>query len=117
MWSARLACDGGSRGRACVRRGVLAGGEISIAGTCGELAAAARGNNVDLYRAEGSVFFDVGRIVSEGVLVANVAGHLIANVMNVVDVFREKRHATRTSGNILQRAHRFFAILLVFIAE
>ena len=97
--------------------GGLAGGEVAIAGAGGEFAFAAWGNDVHLNGAEGAIFFGVGGIVAEGVLIADVTCDLIANVVNVVDVFREKGYATGGGRNVFQGAHGLLAILFVFIAK
>lgn len=95
----------------------MAGGEIAVAGAGGEFAFATRGNNVYLDGAEGAVFLSVGGIVAEGVLVADIASDLVANVVNVVDTFRKECDATGGRGNIFQGAHGFLTILFVLIAK
>ena len=77
----RIRCDG------------LAGSEVAVAGASGEFAFAARRDDIDLHRAEGSVFFSVSRVVAKRVLVADIARDLVTDVVHVIDVFREKRNA------------------------
>jgi hypothetical protein len=95
----------------------LAGGEVAVAGTGDQFAFAPGRNDVDLYGTESAVLFGVGGIVAEGVLIANVAGDLIADIVNVVHIFRKEGYSTGGGGNIFQGAHGFLAILLVLIAE
>src|SRR6267154_5796637 len=95
----------------------LVGSEVAVAGAGGEFAFAARGNNVHLNGAESAVFFGVGRVVAERVLVADIASNLVADVVDVVYIFRKKCDAAGGRGDILQGAHGFLAILFVFVAE
>ena len=97
--------------------GGLVGCEVAVAGAGGKFAFAAWRNDVYLNGAESTVFFGVGGIVAEGVLVADIASDLIADVVNVVDIFRKECDATGSRGNIFQGAHGFLAILFIFIAE
>ncbi len=97
--------------------GGLAWGEVAVAGAGGEFAFAARGNDVDLNGAKGAVLFSVGGVVAESVLIANVAGDLVADVVDVVHIFREEGYTTGGGRNVFQCAHGFFAILFVFIAK
>src|SRR5207253_7584899 len=78
---------------------------------------AARGNDVYLNGAESTVLFRIGRVVAEGVLVADIASDLIADVVDIVDIFRKEGDAAGGRGNIFQGAHGFFLILFVFVAE
>src|SRR5258705_8976770 len=100
-----------------VGSGSLVRGEVAVAGAGGKFAFAARGNDVYLHGAESAVFFGVGGIVAERVLIANVASDLVADVVDVVDIFREEGHTTGGGGDIFQGAHGFFLVLLVLVAE
>src|SRR5882724_893620 len=93
------------------------GGVVAVAGAGGKFAAAARWNHFDLDSAIGAVFSDVRRVVGERVLIADIFGNLLADVVNVFYVFREVRDAAGGIGNFLQCAHGLFAILFVFVAE
>ena len=59
----------------------------------------------------------VGRRVAERVLIADIASDLVADVVDVVYIFRKKCHAAGGRGDIFQGAHGFLAILFVFVAE
>ena len=63
----------------------------------------------------------VGRIVGQGVLVADVVGDLRADGLRVVHVFREKRQAAGGIGQFAERGARLFhgamIVLDVVVAE
>src|SRR6266403_5518658 len=72
---------------------LFCGGVVAVAGAGDELAAAARGDHFHLDGAVGAIAVGVGGIVGQNVLVANVVSDLLADVVHVIDVFREERQA------------------------
>src|SRR2546423_5213304 len=86
------------------RAGGAAGGVVAVPRTGLELAATARRDDLDLNGAEGAVALRIGRIVGQGVLVANVVSYLFADVMNIFYVFREIREAAGGLGDLLESA-------------
>src|SRR5882724_266399 len=93
------------------------GGVVAVARAGGELAAAARWNHFDLDGAIGAVFSDVRRVVGERVLIADIFGNLLADVVDVFYVFREVGDTAGGIGDFFQRAGGLLAILFVFVAE
>ena len=82
---------------------------------------ALRRNQLHLHGAKSSVFRRVGGIVAEGVLVANVAGDLLADRPHLVEGFGEISHAAGDFGKFrqffLRLAHHFLVVLAVVVAE
>src|SRR6266513_2741338 len=70
--------------------GRRAGSVVAVARAGYEFAAAMRGNHFHLDGAKGSVAAGVGGIVGQNVLIANVMSHVFADVVHVIDVFREE---------------------------
>src|SRR5712692_806922 len=89
------------------------GGVVAVASTGDELAATVRGNDFDLDSTEGAVTLAVARIVGEGVLVADIVGDLLADVVDVVDIFREIGKAAGGQRDFLES---FLGALGVFLA-
>jgi len=82
---------GGGRG--------AAGGVVAIASAGGELALAVRRNDVNVDAAVGTVFCGIRRIVGKRVLMADIVSNLLADGVNVADVFREVGNAAGGLGN------------------
>src|SRR5205814_3592182 len=104
------------------RRGRIGGSglprrEVAITRARREFTFSVRRDDFHLNGAERAIFFGVGWIIAEGVLVADVARYLIANIVHVVDVFWKIGNAAGDRGNIFQSAHGLFAVLFILIAE
>src|SRR5262249_26247208 len=94
------------------------GGVVAVAGAGDEFAAAARGDYFDAYGAIGAVGAEVGRIVAENVLVADVVGDLVADVVNILHVFREIGEAAGGVGDFLEGFFGFgFGFALLFAQQ
>src|SRR5262249_37778647 len=79
--------SGGSRAGGGTSAGV--GSVVNVAGAGYEVAAAGRRDDGDGDGAVGAVGAEVGRVVAEDVLIADVVGDLVADVVNVLNIFRE----------------------------
>src|SRR5215472_5261812 len=107
-WSGQSSVAGG---------GVIERGVVAVARPCHQLASAVRRNHFDGHAAEGAVAPHIRRIVGQGVLVADVMRHLLANVVHVFDVLREIGNAAGSSSDVFQRALGLLRALLAFLAQ
>src|SRR5713101_8970201 len=98
------------------RTGGAAGRVVAVAGARDELAASARRNHFDLNVAERAIALGVRRIVRQRVLVANVVRDLPADVVHVLDVFREVREAAGSLRDLLESAFRALGVFLALFA-
>src|SRR5712692_1304920 len=95
----------------------LRGGVVAVAGTGDELAAAARGNHIHVDGAEGAVAIGVRGIVGQNVLIADVVRDLFADVVHVIDIFREEGQAAGGRGDLLERLASALGFLPVYLTE
>src|SRR5204863_1310131 len=98
-------------------RGGTARSVVAVARAGDELAPPARRNHFHLDGAERAIAARVRGIVRENVLVANVVCDLLADVVHVVDIFREVCQPARRSGDLLEHFAGALGFLLVLLAE
>src|SRR5580704_5209850 len=93
-----------------------AGGVVPVTSASGEFATTAGWDDIHLYGAKSAVAFGVGRIVRERILIADVVGHVFANVLHVGYVFREKSQAAGGFGDFFQCPFGAFGVFLALFA-
>src|SRR5580704_387798 len=101
----------------CCRGGSTAWRVVAVASAGDKLAPAMRRNHLHADRSERSVLLGVGRIVGQGVLVADIVRDLLADGVHVINAFRKKRQAARCFGDMLQRFHGVIFLFPFFVAE
>src|SRR2546428_18165 len=99
------------------RGGGAAGGVVAVAGAGNKFAAATRGDNFHGDGAEGAVTARVGGVVGQRVLIANVVRDLLANVVHILDVFREIGQPAGGNRDLFKGPPGALGVLFAFLAE
>src|SRR5713226_3497478 len=99
------------------RGGRAAGGVVAVACAGNEFAAATRGDHFHGDGAEGAVTARVGGIVGQRVLIANIVSDLLANVVHILDVFREIGQPAGGNRDLFKGPPGALGVLFAFLAE